>query len=85
MTTDTSERGLEQLIYKALTGAQSSKTIHERPTAYGAGWICGRPGDYYREYCVEKATGSHPFSRCLAGHFGRAFARVPCRASDRMG
>src|SRR5512133_2378793 len=38
MTTDTSERGLEQLICAALTGAE---------------WIGSRPDDYDREYCVD--------------------------------
>ena len=38
MTTDTSERGLEQLICTALIGA---------------GWLGGRPDDYDREYCVD--------------------------------
>jgi type I restriction enzyme, R subunit len=70
MTTDTSERGLERLICKALTGspclsAEASAKAGDptaRPTgagseptagAEGAGWICGRPDDYDREYCVD--------------------------------
>ena len=59
MTTDTSERGLERLICTALTGATcdpgatSAKAVHERPAAYGVGWICGAPDDYDREYCVD--------------------------------
>ena len=61
MTTDTSERGLERLICTALTGAAcdpgatSANAVHERPAAYGAGWICGAPEDYDREYCVDLA------------------------------
>ena len=27
----------------------------ERPAAYGAGWICGNPHDYDRDYCVDLA------------------------------
>ncbi|MBL7650260.1 MAG: type I restriction endonuclease subunit R, partial [Candidatus Hydrogenedentes bacterium] len=61
MTTDTSERGLERLICTALAGAAcdpgtvKAEAIRERPAAYGAGWICGDPGDYDREYCVDLA------------------------------
>jgi type I restriction enzyme R subunit len=62
MTTDTSERGLERLICTALTGAPcqpgpeaAGDAVHERPAAYGAGWICGAPEDYDREYCVDLA------------------------------
>ena len=61
MTTDTSERGLERLICTALTGAAcdpgtvQADAVHERPAAYGAGWICGAPEDYDREYCVDLA------------------------------
>ncbi len=56
---DTSEKGLERLICTALTGspcdsgAGSAESISERPAAYGAGWICGNPDDYDREYCVD--------------------------------
>jgi type I restriction enzyme R subunit len=57
MTTDTSERGLERLICTAMTGApcdcSDSIGIAERPAAYGAGWICGEPADYDRDYCVD--------------------------------
>ena len=61
MTTDTSERGLERLICTALTGspcdpgAGPAGSVHERPAIYGVGWICGDPGDYDREYCVDLA------------------------------
>ncbi|MFN8545031.1 MAG: type I restriction endonuclease subunit R [Candidatus Binatia bacterium] len=61
MTTDTSERGLERLICTALTGSACdsgtapANAVHERPAAYGAGWICGDPNDYDREYCVDLA------------------------------
>ncbi len=61
MTTDTSERGLERLICTALTGAPCDAggtepdVVRERPAVYGAGWICGDPSDYDREYCVDLA------------------------------
>jgi len=61
MTTDTSERGLERLICTALTGsacdpgAAAANAVRERPAAYGAGWTCGDPRDYEREYCVDLA------------------------------
>ena len=40
MTTDTSEKGLEPLIVRAMTGTE---------------WITGSPEDYDREYCVDLA------------------------------
>ncbi len=58
-TTDISEKGLERLICEGLTGAPcelgQAGTMAERPAAYGAGWICGDPHDYDREYCVDLA------------------------------
>lgn len=64
MTTDTSERGLERLICAALAGAPCDPgavpavEVRERPATYGAGWICGHPEDYDREYCVDLAQFS---------------------------
>ena len=29
--------------------------VRERPSGYGAGWICGDLQDYDREYCVDLA------------------------------
>ena len=61
MPTDTSEKGLERLICTALTGAAcdpgavQADAVRERPAVYGAGWICGAPEDYDREYCVDLA------------------------------
>ena len=59
MTTDTSEKELERLICAALTGAPCDPPqggmVRERPSSYGAGWICGDPQDYDREYCVDLA------------------------------
>ena len=57
MTTDTGEKGLERLIYTALTGHPCDLPqpggVRERPPAYGASWTCGDPHDYDREYCVD--------------------------------
>ena len=58
MTTDTSEKGLERLICKTLTGhpcdPPSSSTVAEPATGYdGVGWSCGNPHDYDRTYCVD--------------------------------
>jgi type I restriction enzyme R subunit len=61
VTTDTSERGLERLICTALTGAPCDPgsipagAVRERPAAYAAGWTCGAPEAYDREYCVDLA------------------------------
>src|SRR6266404_5610830 len=58
--TDTSEGGLEQLICVALTGGACDpvpiRPDVERETSAavgGAGWICGSPNDYDREYTVD--------------------------------
>ncbi|MCY4047689.1 MAG: type I restriction endonuclease subunit R [Candidatus Dadabacteria bacterium] len=56
--TDTSELGLERLICTALTGAPcdppKEATVGEPPeNCGGAGWSCGNPHDYDREYCVD--------------------------------
>ena len=59
MPTDTSERGLEALICTVLTGHPCDRpqagVVHERPSAYSAGWTCGNPRDYDREHCVDLA------------------------------
>ncbi len=57
--TDTSERGLKRLICTALTGVSCDRgpapadTAEELPSTHRAGWSCGEPHDYDREYCVE--------------------------------
>ena len=57
--TDTSEAGLEKLICTALTGnpcqsgESGSRVAEQRPPYGGAGYFCGDPGDYDREYCVD--------------------------------
>ncbi|MCY3809495.1 MAG: type I restriction endonuclease subunit R [Gemmatimonadetes bacterium] len=58
MTTDLTERGLERLICKALTGdpcdPPAHGTVGEPPTGYGGvGWSPGNHHDYNREYCVD--------------------------------
>jgi type I restriction enzyme R subunit len=51
--TDTSERGLEDLIVTAMTGRASLASIIEDEAALGTGWLLGDPRDYDREYCVD--------------------------------
>ena len=58
MTTDLTERGLEGLICRALTGdpcdPPSGRTVGEPPRGYsGVGWSPGNHHDYNREYCVD--------------------------------
>ena len=58
MTTDLTERGLERLICKALTGdpcdPPSGRTIGEPPPSYGGvGWSPGNHHDYNREYSID--------------------------------
>ena len=57
--TDTTERGLERLICTALTGTACDPVqdgvVQEPRAGYGAGWVCGDPRDYDREYCVDLA------------------------------
>ena len=58
-TTDTTERGLESLICTALTGRPCEPSqkhgVHERPSSYSVGWLCGDSSDYDREFCVDLA------------------------------
>ena len=57
MTTDTTERGLERLICTALAGHScepSNDSGVPAPPAGGAGWSGGHPGDYDREFCVDR-------------------------------
>ena len=58
MPTDLTERGLERLICKALTGdpcdPPSGPTVGEPSPGYGGvGWSPGNHHDYDREYCVD--------------------------------
>lgn len=59
-TTDTSERGLESLIFTALTGTTTAATttrIHDDTPSYGtsAGYVPGRAGDFDKDYAVDGA------------------------------
>ena len=59
MTTDTSERGLENLIVRAMTGhtdllsPEHVATETSAPVAGGTGWLLGDPHHYDRDYCVD--------------------------------
>jgi type I restriction enzyme R subunit len=59
MPTDTSERGLEELIVRHMTGRTDVlvpahvATETAVPVAGGTGWLLGDPGHYDREYCVD--------------------------------
>jgi type I restriction enzyme, R subunit len=60
MPTDTTEKGLEDLIVVAMTGgavpiAPVEGEVRERPAIFGAGWILGDARDYNREYAVDLA------------------------------
>ena len=66
MTTDTSEKGLEDLITRAMTGRTDLlvpphvATETSVPVAGGTGWLLGDPAHYDREYCVD-LTQLHGF------------------------
>ena len=57
--TDTSERGLEELIVRTMTGRtdvlapRHVATETSVPVAGGTGWLLGDPTHYDREYCVD--------------------------------
>ena len=57
MTTDLTERGLERLICKALSGDHcdppTGSTIGEPAAAGGNGWSPGNYHDYNRHYCLD--------------------------------
>ena len=59
MTTDTSERGLEDLIVTAMTGratlapAAEAEAQITAESSRGTGWLLGDARDYDREYCVD--------------------------------
>ena len=58
-TTDTSEKGLESLIMRHLTGsdglfpAGGSVVAEAKPAAAGTGWFAGAPAAYDREFAVD--------------------------------
>jgi len=59
--TDTSEKGLETIIFNTLVGGVSpeppsgASTGQVAPPAYGAGYLPGDPKDYDREFAVDLA------------------------------
>jgi len=59
MPTDTTEKGLESLIMKHMTGSDgifsgSTATVAEaKPSKAGSGWFAGSPAAYDREFCVD--------------------------------
>ena len=60
MKTDTSEKGLEDLIVAGLTGSGAgildNGSVHEGAAGYGAGgWILGLAYDYNRDYALDLA------------------------------
>ena len=59
MTTDTTERGLENLIVRDMTGRidllppPHVASGRDAPAASGSGWVVGDPTHFNREYCVD--------------------------------
>ncbi len=64
MTTDTTEKGLESLIMRHLTGldglaVEPGYAFHETPAQYaaakaaGTGWLAGAPADYDRAHALD--------------------------------
>jgi len=59
MITDTTEKGLEALIVRAMTGRTDvlvpthAATETSVPVAGGAGWLLGDPTHYDRDYCID--------------------------------
>ncbi|MCC6620209.1 MAG: hypothetical protein IT385_03080 [Deltaproteobacteria bacterium] len=59
MTTDVSEKGLESLIVKAMTGRVDllsppfEVTETSAPVTGGTGWLLGDPKHYERDACVD--------------------------------
>ncbi len=61
MSTDTSEKGLETLIFQAMTGRTGLEPVPDKfeevsPTAAGGtGWLAGWPRDYDRTHALDTA------------------------------
>ena len=59
MPTDTSEKGLESLIMRHMTGTDglpagsADRVAETAPSSAGHGWFAGRPAAYDREYAVD--------------------------------
>jgi type I restriction enzyme R subunit len=77
MPPDTSEKGLETIIYRHLTGVDGLSVAQgaaaERPQAFGAGYFAGCPDDYDRAYAID-ACQLFSFLRSTQG-----------KALDRLG
>ena len=73
MTTDISEKGLETLIMRHMTGtdgfASATVLVEQSPPYGGAGYIAGTPKEYDRAYSLDvsqlfaflRATQLEPF------------------------
>jgi type I restriction enzyme R subunit len=59
MSTDTTEKGLEALIVRAMTGRtdvlvpEHATTETSAPVAGGTGWLLGDPTHFDRDYCID--------------------------------
>ena len=59
MPTDTTEKGLESLIMRHMTGTEglsagsADRVAETAPSSAGHGWFAGRPAAYDREYAVD--------------------------------
>ena len=63
IVTDTSEKGLESLIVKAMTGREFpdpdvDDAVHRPPLGYG-GWLLGDARHYDRDCCIDVRQLSH--------------------------
>jgi type I restriction enzyme R subunit len=73
LKTDTTERGLENLIVRAMTGRTEilvpphQATDTATPVAGGTGWLLGDPAHYDREYCLD-LTQLRGFVRATQEH-----------------
>lgn len=78
MTTDTTEKGLETLIMRHLTGVDglvsATGQVEQSPTSYGGtGYIAGTPKEYDRAYSLDvsqlfsflHATQPEPFAKLV--------------------
>lgn len=79
MTTDTSEKGLESLIVRAMTGRTDLispphvPTETSTPAAGGTGWLLGDPKHYDRGACVDLVQ-LRGFIMATQEHLVEAFA-----------
>lgn len=82
MKSDTTEKGLETLIMRHMTGVDGfsgveSENLAERPHPNGAGWIAGDRSAYDREYAVDveqlfrflRETQPEEFAKLGIGNF----------------